>query len=70
MNYAVFDKTFVDVVRVTAHTDRAGLSGTGAEQHLVDALAAPVMRTDLEDVPDVATLLFGPIARGTEVSVR
>jgi phospholipid/cholesterol/gamma-HCH transport system substrate-binding protein len=48
----------------------SGYSGTAAEQHLVDALAAPVMRTDAEDVPDIATLLLGPISRGTQVSLR
>ena len=48
----------------------SGWSGTAAEQHLVDALAAPVMRTDPENVPDIATLLLGPISRGTQVSLR
>ena len=47
--------------RRPATTDlTSGYSGTAAEQHLVDALAAPVMRTDAEDVPDMATLLLGP----------
>jgi len=29
-----------------------------------------VMGVPTDDVPDVATLLLGPLARGTEVSVR
>jgi phospholipid/cholesterol/gamma-HCH transport system substrate-binding protein len=48
----------------------SGYAGTLAEQHVVDAIAAPVMRTAPDDVPDIATLLLGPISRGTEVSVR
>jgi len=48
----------------------SGYAGTSAEQRLVDAIAAPVMRTSPDDVPDIATLLLGPISRGTEVSTR
>jgi phospholipid/cholesterol/gamma-HCH transport system substrate-binding protein len=48
----------------------SGYAGTAAEQHLVDAIAAPVMRTDASEVPDIATLLLGPISRGTQVSLR
>ena len=48
----------------------SGYSGTLAEQRLVNALAAPVMKTDPDQVPDIATLLLGPISRGTEVSLR
>lgn len=48
----------------------SGDAGTAAEQALVDALVAPVMDEQPTDVPDIATLLFGPLARGTEVSVR
>jgi phospholipid/cholesterol/gamma-HCH transport system substrate-binding protein len=47
-----------------------GWAGTAAEQKVVDALAGPAMGRPAGDVPDVATLLLGPIARGTEVSVR
>ena len=45
------------------------LSGTPAEQRLVNSLVAPVMGVPADDVPAVATLLFGPMARGTAVSV-
>ncbi len=48
----------------------SGFAGTAAERSVVDAVAAPVMGVPVEAVPDVATLLFGPLARGTEVSLR
>ena len=48
----------------------SGYAGTTAERSVVDSIAAPVMGVPVDDVPDVATLLFGPIARGQEVSVR
>ena len=48
----------------------SGYAGTSAERSVVDAIAAPVMGVPVDGVPDVATLLFGPLARGTEVSVR
>jgi hypothetical protein len=47
----------------------SGLAGTAAEQHVVDAILAPVMGVPPQQVPAVATLLFGPLARGTAVSV-
>jgi hypothetical protein len=48
----------------------SGYAGTGAERSLVDAIAAPAMGVPANRVPDVASLLFGPLARGTKVSVR
>src|SRR5680860_251411 len=48
----------------------SGYAGTAAEQSVVDAIAAPVMGVPADGVPDVATLLFGPLARGSEVNVR
>jgi phospholipid/cholesterol/gamma-HCH transport system substrate-binding protein len=48
----------------------SGWAGTAQEQRVIDALASPLLRVSPEDVPDLATLLLGPIARGTEVSVR
>jgi len=48
----------------------SGWAGTEAEQRVVDAVAAPVLGVRADEVPDVATLLLGPIARGNEVSVR
>jgi phospholipid/cholesterol/gamma-HCH transport system substrate-binding protein len=48
----------------------SGYAGTGAERSLVDAIAGPAMGVPEDRVPDVAALLFGPLARGTKVSVR
>jgi phospholipid/cholesterol/gamma-HCH transport system substrate-binding protein len=45
------------------------VSATGAEQRAVGSLVAPVMGVPADQVPPVATLLFGPLARGTAVSV-
>ncbi|MBT2443575.1 MCE family protein [Streptomyces sp. ISL-36] len=45
------------------------VSGTPAEQHAIASLMAPVMGVPADEVPAVATLLFGPLARGTAVSV-
>jgi phospholipid/cholesterol/gamma-HCH transport system substrate-binding protein len=48
----------------------SGFAGTASERSVVNAIAAPAMGVSVDEVPDVATLLFGPLARGTEVSVR
>lgn len=48
----------------------SGYAGTPAEQELVAALVGPTMGRSPNDVPDIATLLFGPMARGAEVSLR
>ena len=48
----------------------SGFAGTAAERSVVDAFAAPVMGVSSDEVPDVATLLYGPLARGTTVSLR
>ncbi|MEV6116106.1 MCE family protein [Streptomyces sp. NPDC052109] len=45
------------------------VSATRAEQRAVGSLVAPVMGVPADQVPSVATLLFGPLARGTAVSV-
>lgn len=46
----------------------SGPAGSKDEQRVVDALLAPTMGVRPGTVPDVATLLFGPMARGTAVS--
>ncbi len=43
---------------------------TAAEQELINAAAAPVLGVPMDEVPSLATLLLGPLARGMEVSVR
>ncbi|MGW7007857.1 MCE family protein [Streptomyces sp. NPDC054933] len=45
------------------------VSATQAEQQVIGSLVAPVMGVPVDQVPSVATLLFGPMARGTAVSV-
>ncbi|MFC4608661.1 MCE family protein [Streptomyces maoxianensis] len=45
------------------------VSATLDEQRAVGSLVAPVMGVPADQVPAVATLLFGPMARGTAVSV-
>lgn len=45
-----------------------GVSATRGEQRVVGSLVAPVLGVPADEVPPVATLLFGPLARGTEVS--
>ncbi|MFF1563063.1 MCE family protein [Streptomyces sp. NPDC058293] len=47
----------------------ADVSATRAEQRAVGSLVAPVLGVPADEVPPVATLLFGPMARGTAVSV-
>ena len=48
----------------------AGTAGTARDKGFIDALTAPVLGVPVDEVPDLATLLFGPMAAGTEVSVR
>ncbi|MGW7742085.1 MCE family protein [Streptomyces chartreusis] len=45
------------------------VSATRAEQRAVGSLVAPTLGVPADEVPPVATLLFGPLARGTAVSV-
>jgi phospholipid/cholesterol/gamma-HCH transport system substrate-binding protein len=46
-----------------------GSAGTAEERDLVAPLLAPVIGVPSEQVPDIATLLFGPMARGTAVGL-
>jgi len=48
----------------------SGFAGTSAERGVVNSVASPVLGVPRADVPDVASLLFGPLARGTEVELR
>lgn len=47
----------------------SSVSATASEQRVIESLVAPVMGVPADEVPAVATLLFGPMARGTGVSV-
>ncbi|MEU6064649.1 MCE family protein [Streptomyces sp. NPDC047082] len=58
-----------DGSRKGSSTGPLGVSATRAEQRAVGSLVAPVMGVPADEVPPVATLLFGPMARGTAVSV-
>jgi virulence factor Mce-like protein len=40
-----------------------------AQRQLLDAVVAPVMGVPLDGVPDIAAMLFGPMARGTTVGL-
>ncbi|MFF1816169.1 MCE family protein [Kribbella sp. NPDC058245] len=44
--------------------------GTSAEQKVVDAVVAPTMGIPASDVPDLTTLLVGPLLRGGQVNLR
>ena len=47
----------------------ASFSSPDAQRSIINAAVAPVMGTSVDDVPDVAHLLFGPVARGTAVGL-
>ena len=47
----------------------AAAAGAG-QKAFFNALTGPVLGTPADEVPDLTTLLFGPLATGTEVSVR
>ncbi|GGF43349.1 ABC transporter substrate-binding protein [Marmoricola endophyticus] len=46
------------------------VGGNAQEKAVVRSLVAPAMDRPADEVGDVATLLFGPLARGSEVSYR
>jgi phospholipid/cholesterol/gamma-HCH transport system substrate-binding protein len=48
----------------------SGYPGTEAEQRMVNAILGPAMGVPADEVPDLATLMFGPLARGSQVSMR
>ena len=48
----------------------SGFAGTRAERSVVNWVAAPALGVPGDQVPDVASLLLGPIARGAEVTLR
>ena len=45
-------------------------SGTASQRAFFDAITGPVMGLSADNVPDLTTLLFGPLAAGTQVNVR
>jgi phospholipid/cholesterol/gamma-HCH transport system substrate-binding protein len=46
-----------------------GLAGAEGDRLALNAVMAPVLGVEAERVPDVARLLFGPVARGTVVGL-
>lgn len=51
-----------------AVTDPARALGGPTHKNVIARAVAPVMQLEESEVPDVATLLFGPVARGAAVS--
>lgn len=45
-------------------------AATASQKAFFNAITAPVMGMPADDVPDLTTLLFGPLAAGTQVNVR
>ena len=48
---------------------RASATDAAAQRRIVNAVVAPVLGVGADEVPDVAHLLFAPVARGTTVSL-
>jgi phospholipid/cholesterol/gamma-HCH transport system substrate-binding protein len=61
-----------DAQRTAPRIDAASTNAAAgaAEKALFGALTAPVLGMPADEVPDLTTLLFGPLVAGTEVSVR
>jgi phospholipid/cholesterol/gamma-HCH transport system substrate-binding protein len=47
----------------------AGFSGAESDRRIINAVVAPLLGVEADRVPDVAHLLFGPVARGTAVGL-
>jgi phospholipid/cholesterol/gamma-HCH transport system substrate-binding protein len=45
------------------------LAGTTSQRQILDAVVAPVLNVPYDGVPDIAELLFGPMARGATVGL-
>ncbi len=58
------------VKRAATGFDQLGVTGTRRDKNLMVPLTAPVLGVPADEVGDVTTLLFGPLARGSEVSTR
>ncbi len=51
-------------------TSLSSAAGGASQKAFWNALAAPVLGVPVDQVSDLTSLLFGPLATGTEVSVR
>jgi phospholipid/cholesterol/gamma-HCH transport system substrate-binding protein len=47
-----------------------GGAGTPAEQKVIDSFAGPVLGMPASDVPDLTTLMIGPLVRGGQVNLK
>jgi hypothetical protein len=47
-----------------------GVVGTPAEQQQIDSFVGPAMGVPANDVPALATLMIGPLARGGQVNLK
>ncbi|WP_344840099.1 MCE family protein [Kribbella ginsengisoli] len=47
-----------------------GGAGTPAEQKVIDAVAGPAMGIPADEVPDLTTLMLGPLMRGGQVNLK
>jgi phospholipid/cholesterol/gamma-HCH transport system substrate-binding protein len=47
-----------------------GGAGTPAEQKVIDSIAGPAMGVPAGDVPDLTTLILGPLVRGGQVNLK
>jgi hypothetical protein len=47
-----------------------GGAGTPAEQKVIDSFAGPVLGMPADDVPDLTTLMIGPLVRGGQVNLK
>lgn len=56
--------------RAATGFDRVLVSGTPREKAVMVPLTAPVLGVPADRVSDISTLLFGPLARGSEVNMR
>ena len=54
----------------TPQSASTGYAGSAEEQQLVNALWGPILGIPPDGVPDIVTLLWGPMARGMAVNVQ
>jgi phospholipid/cholesterol/gamma-HCH transport system substrate-binding protein len=72
LNDGVDDLGRGDAQRTAPRVDAAATNAAAgsAEKAFFSALTAPVLGMPVDQVPDLTTLLFGPLVAGTEVSVQ
>jgi phospholipid/cholesterol/gamma-HCH transport system substrate-binding protein len=53
-----------------AFSPSMGVAGTAEERSMFDGLLGPMLGVNADNVPDVADLLWGPMARGSAVNIE